>query len=519
MHEPDFRTSGVPTVYVRGRADVSQRSKRTGQNLNETTLTTANVNSSTFGKLFSRHLDGFVYAQPLYESGVSIPRKGVHNVVFVATEHDSVYAFDADSNTGSNRNPLWRRSFLGHGVRTVPSRDTLTTDLVPEVGITGTPVIDPATGTMYVVVKTKEGSGKTVHYVQRLHALDITTGAEKLGGPVVIQATVPGTGDGNDGNGNVAFDPLREAQRAALTLVNGVVYVAWASHGDNGPYHGWVMGYDATTLQQVAVFNDTPNGGLGGIWMSGGGLSSDGNGNLFLATGNGTFDSSGDLGDSILRLSTANGLTVADSFTPANEATLAAQDNDLGSGGPLLLPDQPGATPHELLVGGKDGTLWLANRDQLGGFNSAVNQVVQQISGSPGGYFDTPSYFNGNVYVHAPGDSLSQYTLSNGQLPATPTATAPGQFGFPGATASISANGTDNGIVWEIEIAKIGILHAYDATNVSNELYNSDQIGKDKLGPGVKFSVPTVANGKVFVGTSSTLSVFGLRAKPIIAKH
>src|ERR1700674_2068670 len=325
---------------------------RTGQNTSESVLTPSSVNSTAFGKLLSLPTDGYVYAQPLYKSNVLIPAKGLRNVLFVATEHDSVYAFDAN---GVTTTPLWHVSFINPsvGITTVPSDDVFINDIVPEIGITGTPVIDPQGGTLYVVAKTKENGT----YVQRLHALDITTGAEKFGGPAVIQASVPGTGNGSSG-GTLPFDPLIENQRAGLLLVNGVVYIAFASHGDIGTYHGWVFGYNAATLQQVAVFNDTPNRLQGGIWQGGNGPAADSSGNVFVISGNGTFDADEegvDFGDSFLKLN-AGGLALVDFFTPFNQASLNANDVDLGSSGPLLLPDQTGtAHPHLVLGAGKDG--------------------------------------------------------------------------------------------------------------------------------------------------------------------
>jgi regulation of enolase protein 1 (concanavalin A-like superfamily) len=494
---------------------------RTGQNLAETVLTTPVVNQGTFGKLFSVSVDGQVYAQPLVVPGVGVAGKGIHNVVFVATQHDSVYAFDADSNSGSNSAALWQVSFINSaaGVTTVPSADVNTGDITPEIGITSTPVIDPATGTLYVVAKTKEVSGGNTTYVQRLHALDITSGAEKFGGPVVISASVPGTGDGSVG-GMISFNALRENQRAGLALVNGVVYIAWASHGDNGPYHGWVMGYNAATLQRVVAFNTTPTGGLGGIWMSGGAPSADAAGNLYVGVGNGTFDANTggpNYGDSALKLSTAGGtLSVADWFTPYNQQYLNSVDLDFGSAGMLLLPDQPGTYPHLIVTGGKEGKIYVLNRDDLGHFNAGFDDVVQTVSGQVSGLFDTPAYFNGRIYLvggsntgGAPG-VIQAFNIVNGQLSLQSSGSQ--TYGFPGATPSISANGSSNGIVWTIQNGSPAILHAYDANNVATEFYNSSQAvgGRDQLSAGVKFAVPTVANGKVYVGTSNSLAIFGL---------
>src|SRR6267378_783180 len=467
---------------------------RTGANLQELVLTPATVNQAQFGKLFSWAVDGQVYAQPLYVANLAIPHHGTYNVVFVATEHGSVFAFDADDPTCVQ---LWISSFID-----------------PENGITGTPVIDPQTGILYVVVRTKENGS----YVQRLHALDITTGAEALGGPVDIEASVAGTGDGSDG-ANLSFDPLRQNQRAALLLTQGVVYIAFASHGDYGPYHGWLLGYDAATLQQVAVFNATPNGGEGGIWQSGGGPSADTFGTIYVITGNGTFDADvggTDFGDSFLKLSTqAGGLTVADFFTPFNQASLEANDLDLGSTDPLLLPDQTDTDhPHLVLGAGKDGNAYLVDRDQMGQFTSSDNShIVQTITISPDGVFCAPAVWENNIYFAASGDVLKAFHLSGGLLSTTPTSQGSTVLNYPGATPVISADGPTNGIVWVLDNndAGVAVLRAYDATDVSRELYNSSQAGdRDQAGPAVKFAVPTVANGTVYVGGQNQLTVFGL---------
>jgi hypothetical protein len=488
---------------------------RDGDNSGESLLTPANVNANQFGQLFSDPVDGNVYAQPLYLANVTIPGRGVHNVVFVATEHDSVYAFDADSNTGANAAPLWHTSFLN------PSAEVLAGPAIgnfPEVGITGTPVIDASTGTLYVVATTQE-NGVTV---QRLHALDVATGQEKFGGSVVIAASVPGVGTGNDGRGHVPFEPAIQLQRSALLLLNAVVYIAWASFGDQGPFHGWVIGYDAKTLKQVAAFNTTPNGEEGGIWMSGGGLSADANGNIYLATGNGTFDpKTGGYGDSVLKLATTNGLTVADYFTPFNQNTLALTDTDLGSGGVLLLPDQPGPVPHELLVTGKAGTMYVLNRDNLGKYHADFDSVVQELPNPKLAGFNTPAVVNNSVYANftnfTASNALSSFSLTNGRLSSAPITQTRTLYGYPGTTPSISANGVTNGIVWTLENAgSITILHAYDASNLSHELYNSNEAGllDQPSGGPITFFVPTVANGKVYVAGQTGLSVYGLLPQP-----
>jgi PKD repeat protein len=495
---------------------------RTGRNTNETVLTLGNVNTNNFGLLFTYGVDGYVYAQPLVLANVAIPSNGVHNVVYVATEHDSVYAFDADSNAGSNAVPLWQVSFLNPsaGITSVPGTDVNCGDLVPEVGITSTPVIDPSTGTIYVEAKTEEVASGVTNYVHRLHALDVATGSEKFGGPALIQSSVPGTGDGNDGLGNVPFDPLTQFTRTGLLLNSGVVYFGYAAHCDIHPYHGWLFGYDAATLATNSLFNSTPNGVAGGFWESGGGPASDADGNLYLATGNGTFDpTNSNYGDSLLRLSTSNSLVVADYFTPYNQQDLFDHDNDLGSGGVLLLPDEAGsvAHPHLAVCAGKEGTVYLVDRDNMGTFNAADDtQIVQSLPGAAGqGCFDTPAYFNNTLYYVGTGDAIKAFTVTNGSITSTPASQGSTVFGFPGATPSISANGTNDAIAWVIQSDAYqstgpSILRAYNAADVSQELYNSTQAGaRDVPGGAVKFTVPTVANGRVYVGTETGLSIFG----------
>ncbi|TMH48882.1 MAG: pyrrolo-quinoline quinone, partial [Betaproteobacteria bacterium] len=410
--------------------------QRTGQNRREFILTPSNVNDSTFGKLFACAVDGEAYAQPLYVANLLI-QGGTHNVVFVATMNNSVYAFDADASPCVQ---YWKKSFLGTDVTTVPPGDTGETgDINTIIGITGTPVIDPATGTFYVVAKTKETTGCSAPpcYFQRLHALDLATGREKFNGPASISSaiTVPGNGDTGDGTcpgaaaGNVPFCPLRENQRPGLLLLNGKVYVAWASHGDIGPYHGWVIGYAAANLAQApVVFNTTPNGGLGGIWMSGAGPAADATGNIYVITGNGTFDMVAprtNYGDSFIRLSPASGLSVADFFTPANQSFLDSNDFDVGSGGAIVV-DSAGAHPHLLIGGDKQGVLYVIDRDNMTGFNAGGDQILQTVPITAGpaciicGIFSTPAFWEGKLYVVAIGDVLKQYTLANAALSALP---------------------------------------------------------------------------------------------------
>jgi len=494
---------------------------RDGQNLSETILTPSNVNTAGFGKLFAHAVSGYVYAQPLYVPNVNIPGLGVHNVVYVATEHDSVYAFDADSKTGLNSSPLWHTSFIHpkRGITTVSSSDVNCSDIVPEIGITSTPVIDTTTGTMYVIAKTKE-SGK---FFQRLHALDITTGAERSGSPVVISAHVKGKGDGNV-NGVVYFDPLTEGQRPGLLLQNGNVYIGWASHCDNGPYHGWVMSYDETTLKQTAIWISTPNGGLGGVWQSGTGLAGDSEFNVFVATGNGTYDGKkggDDFSDTVTKLAqpVGNRFRLADWFTPYNQLDLSNNDTDVGSGGVLLLPDQGMGAPHRhlLVQVGKEGSIYLIDRDKMGHFNLKSNQIVQDMENAIGGLWATPAWWNNNVYFGGSDDNLRQYTFdpTTGLLSSGAVSVSPTYFGFPGPSPSISANGTSDAIVWVLQTDDYGsgsaTLDAYDATNIGTELYNSGQnASRDNPGGAVKFTVPTVANGKVYVPAVQRLTVYGL---------
>lgn len=515
--QPQCAPANLVGVYTR-----QNDNQRTSQNLNETILTPSNVNSTGFGKLFSVSVDGQIYAQPLLVPGLSMPGVGVRNVVFVATQHDSVYAFDADR-VGA---PLWHVSFINPsaGITTVPSSDVGSSDITPEIGITSTPVIDPNSNTIYVVAKTKENGT----YIHRLHALDLLTGNERSGSPVDINATYSGTGSGSDATGQIPFNHLRQLQRPALTLSRGVVYMAFGSHGDNPPYHGWVLGYNATTLAQAAVFNTTPNGAAASIWINGSGLSVDTAGSLYFETGNGTFDADtggSSFGDSFVKLSLGSGLARAtgfssvDFFTPFNEAILDSADLDLGSGGTLVVPDQAGAAHPRLLIGsGKTGVIYVLDRDSLGGFRVNLNsQIVQELDGAVAGVYSTPAYWQGQIYYHATDDVLKVFRFNSGLLSTAPVARGRATYGFPGATPSISANGATNAIVWDLDnhsFSTLGpaVLHAYDASNVAVELYNSAMAvgGRDTCGAAVKFTSPTVANGKVYVGGAGTLTVYGL---------
>jgi Legume lectin domain/Chitobiase/beta-hexosaminidase C-terminal domain/Fn3 associated len=496
---------------------------RTGQNTTETVLTPANVNSTLFGKLFSLTVDGYVYAQPLYVPALAIPGNGTHNVLYVATEHDSLYAFDAD--TGSK---LWMVSFLINGATTLsPSDVGDTQDINPEIGITGTPTIDNTTNTIYVVVNTKE-SGNNIY---RLHAMDITTGAEKFGGPALMTASAPGTAP--DGNGStVPFNGQWENQRPGLLLLNGFVYIGFAAHGDNGPWHGWILAYNKTTLAQSGVWCTSPNGKGNGIWASGSGLAADSAGSIYIATGNGDDtvttpapppSTTIDYGDSIVRVGLTNGVPVpTDYFTPWNQASLSGSDTDLGSGGVLVLPDQPGTFTHILIQSGKQGEVYVVNRDKMTSDGShycngctSDPEIIQSIS-SGAGLWSMPAYWNSQIYLWGNGGSLEAYSLTNGKLSLSPTSTSAESNGFPGATPVVSSNGTSNGLVWAVETDAYtssgpAILRAYNATNVSDLRYASNLTsGRDTLGPAVKFVVPVVTNGKVYVGAQKEVDVFGL---------
>jgi len=484
---------------------------RVGQNLNEVLLTKSNVNANQFGKLFSYAVDGQIYGQPLYLGGVNVAGKGFHNVVFVATEHDSVYAFDADS-PPANAASLWEVHFTnGNTVTTVPASDVNCGQIDPEIGITSTPVIDPASGTIYVVAMTKI-IGVTTSYAQQLHALDVTSGAERPGSPVTIQASFPGTGEGRS---TVVFQPKNYKQRPGLLLLNGVVYTAWSSHCDIGTYHGWLIGYDAKTLQQVAVYNNTPNGNEGSFWAGGAAPAADSSGNIFLVAGNGTFDAESggtDLGESFIKLSSANGIQVEDYFAPFNFSQLNEQDLDVGSAGVAFLGDEAGSTshPHLMAGSGKEGRIYLLDRDNLGHWQAGSDsQIVGSVAGAIGGLFGNPAYFNKTVYFCGSGDRLKAFAVSNATLSQTPASQSQASFGYPGCVPSISASGASNGIVWILESS--ATLHAYDALNLTNELYNSKQnASRDALGSYVKFSVPMIANGKVYAGTANALVVYGL---------
>jgi hypothetical protein len=492
---------------------------RNGLNDSETALTLSNVNSTNFGRLFTLTVDGLVDAEPLYLSAV--PVKGTtHNVLIVATEHDLVYAFDADSGT-----QLWQISALKSGETT--SDDRGCSQVTPEIGITSTPVISRpkgSNGVIYVVAMSKDSSG---NYYQRLHALDASTGNELYNGPVTISGQYPGSGDNSSG-GYVIFDPAQYKERSGLLLVGNMVYLTWASHCDIRPYTGWVMGYNAKTLAQKSILNVTPNGNEGAIWGSGAGLTADGSGNIFFLDANGVFDTtldsngfpdSGDFGQAFIRLSTKGGIAVADYFEMDNGPQESNGDVDLGSGGAILLPnmkDSSGNTWQLAAGAGKDGNLYLVNRNSMGKFNPNSNNIYQELAGAlPGGMWAMPAYFNGKLYYGPVGGPIMAFRFKGAKLETSPVAQTTTSFGYPGATPSISANKGANAIVWAAENTNPAVLHAYNATTLA-ELYNSNQAsgGRDHFGAGNKFITPLIINGKVYVGTTTGVGVFGLLSTP-----
>jgi hypothetical protein len=491
---------------------------RTGQNLSETTLTPANVNQSKFGKLGELMVDGKVDGQPLYLSQVAIPGVGTKNVLYVVTEHGSVFAFDADNVRGTAAKPLWQIStqLPGEG----PSDVRGCSQVTPEIGITSTPVIDRTRGAIYVVAVSKNASG---NYFHRLHALDLASGKELFGGPTTITATFPGNGAGSS-NGSVIFDPAQYNERPGLLELNGTIFTTWGSHCDIGAYTSWMMAFSADTLKQTNVLNLVPNGNDGGTWMSGAAPAADSAGNIFFIIGNGTFDTSlnasgfpsqGDCGNCYVKVSSTAPLKLIDYFTPLNTVAESNVDEDLGSGGPLLLPDvtdASGKTRHLAVGSGKDAIIYVLDRDNMGKFSSTQNNIYQQISGQlASGEYGKPSYFNGTVYYGAVNDSLKAFPITAAKLATSPSSKTSIQFPYPGATPAISANGTNNGILWAVENGTVAVLHAYDAANLATELYNSNQAtGSRDQFAGNKFITPMIANGKVFVGTPNSVAVFGL---------
>ena len=489
---------------------------RTGATLSEKILNPENVNAQKFGKLGAFKVDGPVYAQPLFVPGVEVPERGKHDVLFVATEHDSVYAFDAKR---PNDPPLWHVSFLDdkQRIQAVGARDVQCPFIVPEVGITSTPVIDLHTGTLYVLARTKvEHLLSDNEYVQHLHALAITTGAEKFGGPKLITASVPGRGAGAS-NGRVSFDPLLENPRASLLLANNVLYLTWASSCDVGPYHGWVMAYNPETLALVAALNVTPDGREGGIWESDTGPAADEEGNVYVPTGNGTFDvSSGgrDFGDSVLKLHFENSeLLVRDYFTPYDQASLSQRDADLGSSGPILLPGRPGPHRHLLLQPSKGGRIYVIDRDNMGQFHAQGDAIVQTIGS--GRSYSAMAYWNEHAFFVSERDSLRDYLVKNGQLVLNRYSST--TFDNPGATPSVSSDGQSNAVVWAIATRtwsgpdRAAVLYAFEANNIGQPIYSSEQNSqRDRAALATRFVIPVVANGRVYFGTRSEVEVYGL---------
>lgn len=491
---------------------------RTGATTGEAILSPGNVNATRFGLLANVVVDGKVDAQPLYVSALSVPGKGIHNVLVIATEHDSVYAVDADTGAA-----LWQKSLLGAGETTSDNRGC--NQVTPEIGITATPAIDRtagAHGTIYAVAMSKDASSL---YYQRIHALDLATGAELAGGPVAVHATYSGTGDGSS-NGVVTFDPKQYKERPGLLLQNGVLYTSWGSHCDIRPYGGWLMAYNPSTLAQIAALDFVPNGSDAAPWNAGAGPAADAAGNVYISLGNGTFDttlttaglpSKGDYGNAMVKVALQNGqLTPVDYWTMYNSNSESGQDTDLGSGGLLMLPDEvdaSGKTRHLAVNAGKDNNLYVADRDDMGKFDATSNATLyQELAQSlPGGEFSSPAYFNGKVYFGPVGNALRAFSVSQAQLVASPVQTTAAKFGYPGTTPSISGYGAANGIVWAPENSSPAVLHAYDASNLSTELYNSNQAanGRDHFGSGNKFIAPTIANGKVYVGTQNSVGIFG----------
>ncbi len=487
---------------------------RDGAYMQEVTLTPANVNSTKFGKLFSYSVDGQIYAQPLYLPQMSIAG-GTHDVVYVETQNNSVYAFDA---TGTQTTPFWLIN-LG-----TPVTKNDYSGVSPVVGILSTPVIDSTTNTMYVFSESSGGDGPF-----HLHALDVATGAEKFGGPVLVTGTVPGTG-GESSGGNITLGTdCYQRMGLALNPVTNAIYIPFGSCS-----HGWVLAYEKTSLAQIAIFNDTPDGDGGGLWASGGAPAiDDTTGDLYLMSGVDELSAGvGDpvtngYNDSFLRLDPTN-LSVLDYFTPDDNFTLAANDVDLGAGSNILVPNNTSSTPHETIGGGKDGNIFVVNRDNMGGYNPPpedTNKVIQTVQTGTQQYnniFSTPVYWNGSIYYHCNQDVLRAFSwnANTGLLSTTPTSKATPVYGMHGATPSLSSNGAANGIVWDIDNSAYvdtgtgsgpSILHAYDATNVATELYNSSQAGsRDTAGAALKFTVPTIAGGRVFVPTSTELDVYGL---------
>jgi hypothetical protein len=503
---------------------------RSGVTSTESRLTLANVAPSTFGKVFSYSVDGLVYAEPLFVASLTMYDGYVYDVVFIATEHDTVYAFDA---TGHVTTPIWKMSLLKNGEVTVPPSDVNTGDIVPEIGITGTPVIDRAAGLLYVVTQSKlptANSDAGTGYFQRLHALRLADGTEAQNGPVEISATLSGTAIDSDSSGNIHFNAQQNNQRAALAEIDGTIWIAWSDHGySTNNYHGWLMGYDAADItKQTSIFASTRNTTMGGIWMGGGGPSTDGEGNLFVNAATGIFtasDGGSDYAMSALKFGIADGgLSLEDSFTPWNQAPLAAVDSDFGTTADLILPDQTGPTKHLMVTGGKDGTLYLVNRDKMGQYDFSTNNIVQTWSVGSTRLLLNPAFWNDTLYVGGTDAPLQAFTFDekSGLFGVSASSVSPELFTCPkcyvsGSSPTISVNGTKDAIVWAIDNGAYqtngpAVLRAYDATNLAHELYTSDTApsNRDQAAPCVKFTSPTVANGRVYVGGQSAVTVYGL---------
>src|SRR5579859_1780234 len=508
-------TAAKPALVVVSTAQYDNA--RSGANLLETILTPQNVNASQFGRVASFLVDGDVYAQPLYVPEMEIPGKGLHNVLFVATEKDSVYAFDAEATSTS---PLWHVNFAETGnISPVSARDVQCPFIQPDVGITSTPVLDVGSKTLYALARTKESpSGDNWAFRQKLHALDLATGAEKFGGPTTIHASYQGE-KSLFSKGVIEFD-ARENQRAALLLANGNVFITWASSCDVGPYYGWVLAYDAHTLKQTGVLNVSPGAKESGIWQADAGPAADSKGNVYLITGNGKFTAASggqDYGDSVLKIAlTPNGLTIRDYFTPADQEHLNDTDGDFGSGSPMLLPDQPAPHSHLLLAAGKSAKLYELDRDQLGHFHAGDDSNAVQVVPAGAQSFGAPAYWNGHVFYFLMNDYLRDYALQNGRLSTQPVAKSTTNINDPG-TPAISADGNKNGIVWILSTKvwdgpdRPAILFAYAAANVAHELYNSTQNPtRDRAGKALRFTIPTVANGRVYVPAKREIDVYGL---------
>ena len=500
---------------------------RAGVNSQELALNTSNVNSSTFGKVFSCAVDAAVYTQVLWVPNLSIGG-GTRNVIFAATSHDTVYAFDADASPCVT---YWSKHLIPSGETWPNSVDMGGDDIYPDTGVVGTPVIDPATNVLYVVTKTKtngtnaRGPGQC-H--QRLHALNLSSGNETASGPIDLTAaiTVPGTGVGGNGS-SVPFDPFHENQRPGLALVNGTVYVAWGSYIDQQPWHGWVMGFNGSNLKAAPLlFNATPNGLGAGIWMSGAAPAIDTSNNLYVMTGNGDFDNAKEFGDSFIKLNSS--LAVQDWFTPQDQAILDSSNGDLGSGGAAVLADLPSAPVKHLLIGGgkegsgQAGELYVINRDAMGHLEGSGGPPLVQKFPLLRHIFATPAFWNNTLYIAGANGPLTAFALNTSTALFNPTPTSASTQLFPGkgATPSISAQGTSHGIAWAVDTSQYGgstttgpaVVRAFDATNLRRELWNSGQAsgGRDQAGSAVKFTVPTIANGKVYIGTTSEIDVYGL---------